>query len=172
MPSATITSLYRRYRNEGWNASQSLRAARIKAKFEALEDAGYVRLAVEPDDSADLSFLDQDDCYPRSVADRERARASRDGTWGLVGMYRLDPPRDDADSLARTMGCDDGGWQPGGSVWGFIGDDVDPRDNPYAPDIMAETIAAFNSARKASLRERADRAAGRCPACHGTGRVA
>ena len=144
MANNTLRTLYRRERQLGFTAQQALRHARIRRTWALLEDQ-YLRLRVEPDDSPDLSFLEQD-CYQdtregRALAKQMRETAQRDGVWGIVGEYRL-----------SKEDC----WHVADSVWGFVGDDW--KDSGYDTDVMATTIAAFREAIQS-----------RCPVCRRPG---
>jgi hypothetical protein len=99
-----------------------------------------------PDNDLDLSFLDQD-LYQdtregRANAKAIREAAERDGGFGVVGEFRLDPEDDDEDA-----------WQNGDAVWGHVGYE-DAKTSPYIPDIKATTIDALRTALKS-----------RCPLC-------
>ncbi len=123
----------------GHAAECALRAAHTKIEWDRLEDAGLVKLEWKPDESPDLSWLDQD-CYKedrqgQAIRRQTLETAERDGCWGRMGYYRIHP---------------DGAWEIGDSVWGFIGADA----HCYESDIMAETIAELKRALKA-----------RCPRC-------
>ena len=119
-----------------WNAK---RIARVRAAWEKAEDAGLVRLRVEPDETYDLVDL-LGDCYdpkvnpdiPPDKLARERRwemeRIERDGVWGVVGEYKTD--------VCPTCGRG-GEWKHGDSGWGFVGDDW--KDDADV-DIMAETL--------------------------------
>lgn len=159
MASGTIRRLYFRERAKGHEARSAYRNAIVRAKWDALEDLGLVRLSFPYDDHADLSFLDQghyqDSREGRALAKMLRERAERDGCYGIVGEYRLDP--------------ESGEWEQGDSVWGFIGDaDISEEFgsglNCYGPDIMDRTLDKFKAAWKDRVRDA-------CPACHGTGRA-
>jgi hypothetical protein len=115
------------------------RIARVRAAWEKAEDAGLVRLRIEPDDQYDLEDL-LGDCYnpevntdiPPERLEQERQwevdRIDRDGVWGVIGEYRADV----------CPACGRGGeWKHGDSCWGFVGDDW--KDDADV-DIMAETL--------------------------------
>jgi hypothetical protein len=98
-----------------------------------------------------------------------------------IGAVRLRAEYDgeaSAENAADTFGSigefwiGDGPWQHGDSVWGHVGygNVLDPTENPYITDIMFTTINRFREAWKTLLAHKRDLAAGRCPACHGTGR--
>jgi len=110
-------------------AAYQLRAAKresqVRAAWDNAEDAGLVRLRIEPDESCGLDDL-LGDCFDQGCnpdikpekLERERQweidRIERDGVWGVVGEYMAD---------ACPM-CGRGGeWTHGASCWGFVGDD-------------------------------------------------
>jgi hypothetical protein len=133
--------LYNRFRAAGETAKRALESARVVRQFEALEAAGFVRIDVQPDESPDLSWLDQD-CFndtrgARAATKKMREQIERDGVWGTVGEYRLE---------------DDAEWAHADSCWGHTGynDVASPFENAYVIDHMAATIEAF----KLALRER------------------
>lgn len=156
MISNRIRNLYREARKAGscrvgFAAVEALDTAYTLAKWEVLAELGYVRLIAEPDDDADLSWIDQD---RYSDSDRERFRddVETNGVWGSIGEFRLDPDSED--------------WQTADSVWGHTGyrNVLDWRENPYVLDIMDETIRQFRDAWKDHVRHV-------CPTCHGSGRI-
>jgi hypothetical protein len=155
----------------GFNAIDAYDVAVTRVKFEALEDLGCVRMNVVDDDDPDLSFLDQD-CFNDTrggiAATKKTREIARDeGVFGLVAEFTLDPLTD-PESPVYAGWEDRQDWNHGGSCFGFIGyKDADPRTNCYAPQIMAETIAAFRDAWKAHVR--ANRKATPCPKCQGSG---
>jgi hypothetical protein len=135
---------YLREREAGWPARAALANAKARVEWEGLEGE-HVRLRQEPDDSPDLSFIDQD-CYQDTREGRACARsiqetAERDGVWGLIAEYRIDPERED--------------WEHGASCWGLIGDDFAHVE----ADLMGECLEELRKAR-----------ADVCPCCNGTGR--
>lgn len=170
MMSDRLRKLYRRVRENpcsgrvGFAAVDALREARIRLKWDLLESAGYVRIETPYDDDADLSWLEQD-CFTgnrgeQAYVKRIRELADREGCFGMVAEFRTDLDSED--------------WEQADSVWGFIGyDDVseDIGRNPCAPDLMESAIEQFASAWRESVQEERDRRAGRCPRCHGTGRL-
>lgn len=168
MASTRIRTLYleerRNGRTSGWVGHAALgayRAALVRIKWEAIEDMGLVELDWESDDDPDLSWLNEEDysdtrqdraCYKHNVA------IVRDyGARGLIGRYRL---------------CPDARWETGDALWGIVEDESNPERSFAAIDIMSETLKTFRDAFKRALREHQDRSAGRCPHCHGSGRIA
>lgn len=146
---AIVKKFYADYRKQGFRPEHSLSAARTRKQWEALESAGFVRLAWVTDcDTYDDSYIDTWTDVRES--ERERARKDlweqieRDGVWGLVGEYRFDPE-------------DDEGWDSGDAIYGLVGQD----DAGYATDIMATTIDTFRFALK-----------NRCPKCGRPAKVA
>lgn len=117
------------------------RSAKIDMAWDRLECSDLVKLEVEPDESADLSWLDQSDeemgrGFERG-AKKQLDRANTYGVCGLVGYYRPSP---------------NGDWLVGDSCWGFIDDDY--KGSGHDNDIKAQTIETL----KAALRQR-------CPHC-------
>ncbi|MEN6534494.1 MAG: hypothetical protein ABFD89_12575 [Bryobacteraceae bacterium] len=117
------------------------REARIREAWEKAEDAGLVRLRVEPDESTDLDNLLGDVFNPEANPDidpkrleqekqHEIDRINRDGVWGVIGEYKA----------AVCPACGRGGnWEHADSCWGFIGNDWE--GSGYDLDIMEETLA-------------------------------
>jgi hypothetical protein len=130
---------YAAFRKSGATADQAKRYAKTLARWRELEDLGVVRLRVEPDDDADLSFLDldhyQDTREGRAAAKHVRDLYERDGAWGTISEYRTDPTDDDA-------------WEQADSCWGHIGykDPASPFENWYVCDEMAEAIEQYEAA--------------------------
>lgn len=112
---ATVRAEYKRLRRKGWTASDAMHAAEVNAAFEEAEAEGLVAFEVIPDESADLSFLDQD-CM-EDVREAEYSRADSCGTWGIVATVN-----------GKTVD----------SVWGFIGDDW--KDSGYDTDVKAAAL--------------------------------
>ena len=110
----------------GQNALWSLRAARCNLQWAILDDCGLVRLQWVPDESPDLSW----------AGEKDLEIAERDGVWGLVGEYCIEP---------QTRK-----WKQGDSVWGFIGQ----NDGGYGHGIKQGTIDALREGLNA-----------RCPRC-------
>jgi hypothetical protein len=108
----------------------------MQVTWDKLESAGLVRLEIVPDDSPDLSFLDQKEFsrYRQKGYDR----ANNDGVWGIVGQYRMD---------------EDSDWMNADSVFGFIGDDW--KGSGYDTDIERNTIQSWVKGKKSM-----------CPHCH------
>lgn len=138
-----INAIKKEYRlnRRTMTAKQSLNDARTSIAFATLEDCHLVRLNVVPDDSPDLSWLDQlDDKMGRGFerqAVYQRERANDFGCWGIVGQYRvMTDPR----------------WFEVDSVWGFI--DNDWQNSGYDIDIKRATMDALRTALK-----------NRCPQC-------
>jgi hypothetical protein len=123
---ATIRSYYARERANGWRATTAIANARTRLDWETATD--NVRLSVLPDDFPDLSFLDDKQCFPASVAAAERARANDEGVWGIVGQF-------------RCPCC--GNWTNADSCFGFIGEDW--KNSGYDTDIMRSTLDARSS---------------------------
>lgn len=115
---------YFRLRLLGWPASNAFNCAKINVAWSKLEDDGLVRFKVEPEGCMTL-----DDIVGEGVDDKTRklivARAERDGVWGIVGEFKNE----------------DGYWEHGSSVWGFIGDDW--KDSWCDTDVKAETMQAL-----------------------------
>lgn len=135
---------YRDARAEGAPAAQALRNARTREKWEAKGDA--VRIRYVPDDSPDLSFLDQD-CYQgdregRASAKAIRDEAEREGVWGMVAEY-------------RCPCC--GEWKHGDSIYGMIGSPSERVEfhGGYLPDLQRQTLDALREACAHGQRESA-----------------
>ena len=141
----------------------------IHKQFNALADAGFVRIRIMPDDDADYGNLARDcfnpkansDIRPALLAKREdefKARISHDGVWGIVGEYTLQECDDSCgyhnsnsdvylgDSNCRCT------FEHADSCFGFVGDDW--KESGYLEDIMQSTISALRKALQ-----------GRCPCC-------
>jgi hypothetical protein len=88
-----------------------------------------------------------------------------------AGNYEYRTDFDNPDWYPGDFDDDRLPWFKADSIWGCVGynDVTDWRENPYALDIMDETIRQFAEAWKAYVRAKIDRRAGVCPACHGTG---
>lgn len=109
----------------GFNAKQALQAARTLASWEDSEAQGLVRLRCEIDTDADVSWMD--------------AKQWDGMAYGSIGEYRL--PECECCGLQSD-------WMVASSVWGHIGynDVLDPFENCYIVDIMAETLDALERA--------------------------
>ena len=102
---------------------------KVERRWQRLERLGLVSMLLKPDDSPNLSFLEQDEFADYRRA--EYARANNDGVWGIVGVYHGRNVKGTADSC-----------------WGFIGEDW--KDSGYDIDIKANTIEQF----RAEIRNR------------------
>lgn len=88
-----------------------------------------VRIRFEPDELADLSYLDQDEFS--DIRDDEYDRANRDGCWGAIAEYW------------NEVGAE---WMHADSIWGFIGDDFE--GSGYDDDLKRAALEArFQSVR-------------------------
>lgn len=109
----------------GEMARCALDRARTSIEFSQLTACNLVRLRIEPDESPDLSWLDQTDEQMgrgfEQQAKQIRATALAEGVWGIIGEYNAGD-----------------GWTHADSCWGFIADEW--KDSGYDYDIMAETI--------------------------------
>lgn len=128
----TIEREFRRLRGKGWLALQAWREAKSRARFDALEAAGVVRLRVEADELLyDDSYIDTWTSIPLVERERERretwARIEREGVWGVCAEY-LDPVD---------------GWTPTDAVWGFVGDDW--KDSGHDGDLRDAAVEAFEA---------------------------
>jgi hypothetical protein len=118
------TRHYKRLREKNWPAREACRAAKAKAAFEDMEHAGFARLRVEPDDSADLSYLGQKGF--EDILESEHERANKLGMWGIIVECR------------NPLAGEDGPWEHVDSCWGFIGDDW--KDSGYDTDFYENAI--------------------------------
>ena len=109
---------YARLRAMHWTAREALRAAKIRARFEALEHEGRVRLDV----------LEDEEPYDHGDMGDEKATNERIERLGLYGIQT---------SVACAC-C--GAWNVVDAVWGFIGQDW--RDSGYDTDLMDSAIDA------------------------------
>lgn len=117
-PTGSVRAIYARNRCEHSRAESVLRCARAWVAFREAHDKGLVRLLYVADDdgSSALEWLEQDagdmaQGNSRSweaTRKQERARAERDGVWGLVAQYRVSEHED---------------WEDADSCWGFVGED-------------------------------------------------
>lgn len=153
-------------------AESARREAKIRRQWEALVDAGLVRLAIVPDECCDYDDLAGDtfdvDAHRDTVPGGERAivaqgkaykaRIEQEGVWGIVGEYRLSVPDAGERFTVYCGACDRGEpcadhWpESADSCWGFVGTDYE--SSGYDLDIMGATIDALREA----LRDR-------CPMC-------
>lgn len=157
--------LYREERAKGVRASNALHNAKVLRQFQRLERLGLVRLLWEPDDSWDIDNLlcqcEQKHCETQHQPEI-RKMIERDGVWGLVGQYNLEPHKE---TVPRNYTWSPRGkWINADAVWGFIGLD----ENGYEPDIMADTIKHL---REAIRLRNWERKAVSCPCCAGLGKV-
>jgi hypothetical protein len=124
-----LLSLYKKFRAQqrgglvGYDAASCLAAAKTEILWNIYEHADLVRLRWEPDECADISWIDQD-CFDDRYRSETLAQIERDGMWGLVGEYRV------GDS-----------WVTADSCWGFIGQDA----HVYEQDIKSQTLEALRS---------------------------
>lgn len=128
-----------------------LREISTRSQWEALEDAGLVRLDIVPDYDIDLDNI-LGTCYDidsvgrfdggKRRLDKQREmeidRINREGVWGVVGQYRL---------------YDNDQWENANSCSGFVGSEW--KDSGCDMDIMAETVEALRDALKSRY----------CPRC-------
>jgi len=128
----------------------------VAVLWERLADAGLVRLIWRPDmdtpyeDLLDTAFETHGHLHSaggeRELRAWDRAQKEtleRDGAWGLVGEYRLQPCERCPSWYSEE--CDHRGWRHGDSVWGFVGAD----DLGYELGIQAQTITSLTCDLKA-----------------------
>lgn len=129
-------------RREGWRAWDAWRTAKIIERANAEILAGRLAIVRIPDDSPDLSWLDQTDEQMghgfKRQAKAERERAERDGCWGIAAYVRISPNEE---------------WEQADSIWGIIGDDCFGASG-YEADIL-----------KSGLDLLAKLEANKCPTC-------
>lgn len=109
-----VRRAYVKLRALGNKAETALDAARVEVSWNRREAGEHdeadaihcVRVRMVPDDSADLSYLEQD-CF-EDVRAAEYDRANRDGVWGVITEY--------FDEVTHR-------WREADSCWGFVGDD-------------------------------------------------
>jgi hypothetical protein len=113
----------------GRSALDSLNAARVLIRWQAAEQAGYLRLRAEPD------F----DHNPRDYMDADDIQDSDWDAYGSIAEYRVS--------------LDSESWTVADSVWGHVGyrNVLDWRENPYIIDEMAECLDQFRAARKRTV---------------------
>jgi hypothetical protein len=142
-------NLYKEARAAGYPARHALDVSRTVAEWRRAEDAGVVRLRLEPDYRPDMVDELVEGYQTRNGHDigEDAARKAcaedldRLGVWGTVGEY----------AAPVCPHCGAGGdWEQADSCWGHAGyrNPDDWRENWYVPDIMAETLDA---ARKAGV---------------------
>ncbi len=123
---------YDRLRDKGWTAADALRAARIHDRWTDLENAGLVKLDMDPEiDCYDDSYIDTWGLSPGRAAREKREiheRINREGHW-IVVVY------------ARATDEDE--WSPVDSCGGFIG--TDHEDSGYDVDLMRAAIDAHDA---------------------------
>lgn len=114
----------------GEDALSSLRIARTIHTFNRL-DEDYVRVVAVPDESPDLSHLDD---LPEGKRKAEVERLNRDGVWVVVSEFRTDTDSDwqQADCIG---GCD-------------YSNPTSPYENCYVPDLMSNAIDQLREALK------------------------
>lgn len=139
---------YRALRECGWRAGEAMRAARILVSWHRREAGEFdhpdaihcVRLRAVPDETATFDDVCGDTYNPRANPDIPRSRlereeaafrdlVEREGVWGVVSEYW-----DETDER----------WRHADSCFGFAGykDVMDPRENPYIPDLMSAALEA------------------------------
>jgi type II secretory pathway pseudopilin PulG len=139
MPTTEINSLYRKARQQGWQANQALRRARTVAAWDALKgyvyDAGdatrdnpypwegSVRIIAEPDQDCDLSFAD---AWSKRDSDALYQRANNDGCWCYTAQFWN----------GHT-------WTTTDSICGCIGNSFD--GSGYDADLMQSALDAYTS---------------------------
>lgn len=137
---AKIKTLYREFRDAGYNPSDALSCARTVAEFSDLERKGFVTVDVEYEDENYWDVYGEPEgyvnIYGRHVsADEERAEIEHlIDVWGLtyvMARYRTDPDEEwqDADSVGMCLYE-----RPG-----------DPLQNCYVPDLMRSAISALQA---------------------------
>jgi len=133
---AALVREYKRLRANGFTAVRAYEAASVNARFGSLEQRGLVMLDVVPD------LCMYDDSYAENDGERQAIwrRIRNEGTWGIVGKYRLHA---DDDFITYD------------SVWGFIGDDH--VDSGYDADVRARTMARLSELQQEAADEIASR---------------
>jgi len=120
----------------GQDAKNCLNTAVSNVAWDRLESAGLVRLSIIPDDYYDDSYIDTWDDASESRREQIKKelweKIERDGVWGIVGEYKIDPESEN--------------WEHGDSCFGFIGDEW--RDSGYDHSIKELTITALQQALK------------------------
>lgn len=93
-----VRRYYHAFRAKGYRATDALRAARVKDRFEDLENEGLVRLYSEPEmEMHDLSYVDTWGLSPkRTEREKQRIRdmIDRDGLWIWSAQFRTDEDED------------------------------------------------------------------------------
>lgn len=152
-------------------------------RFERLETLGLVRFRVEPDECVELEDMFGDTYTPELHPEipeeqilKEKQeyidRINRDGVWGIISEYRINPRLEFRDTSITRHSEDshymgeniDGefmflvgdGWAHGGSCWGFVGEDYE--NSGTDSDVKGEAIDAL----RVSIRNR-------CRQCMRTG---
>jgi hypothetical protein len=129
---------YNRLRAKNWRASEALRAARVRDRFEDLENEGLVKIESFPEEEPyDDSYIDTWGLSPSRLkkAKEDIARLiERDGCWCYVSFFRPD---------------DESEWVRLDSI-GMIEGDI--RDTGYDVDLMEAALMAFDA--EAGLREK------------------
>jgi hypothetical protein len=134
-----IVRKYKEFRAAGWRAQSALWAAKTVVEFEEEESAGNVRLTAE---------WEQEDyfrVYGEPDTEKEKEEIIRaielNGCYCVSGSFRVFPdvPEDDRRSEL---------WETADGV-GFCiyPDPLDPIQNPYVIDVMAETLRRLDNAR-------------------------
>jgi len=139
-PTGSVRAIYARNRSDGSRAGALLSCARAWIAFREAHDKGLVRLLYVSDDNGSnaLEWLEQDASEVAQGNTRswdatrksERARAERDGVWGLVAQYRVSKSDD---------------WEDADSCWGFVGDDGREIAG-YAIDLARSALKALADA--------------------------
>lgn len=130
MDPATLAN-YHKFREAGARPVHALSAARTVARFRELEDAGVVRLRLEPE------FENYFDVFGEPDDPSEKAilcdAIERGGLWYTASDY-LDPSTgewENADGCGMHLGYNDA---------------LDPFENWYVADEMAEAISKLEAA--------------------------
>lgn len=134
---------YWRLRRKDFRASEAYHYAKVNVVFDVYEDAGLVKLGMEPEiDSLDM-FEPDWTIYGRD-AEREKkdwyARAERDGIWILMSYVRK---------------SQDDPWDPADSIGGFMGDDW--KDVGYDSEARLAALEALDAMWEEDARALAER---------------
>lgn len=127
---------YTRLRQLGYTALAAFHDSKVNDEFRALEDAGFVRLRLEPDygvtfeDVAGVAFdrSENPNMRERTIARLEaefRRRVDDEGIWRLLGEILIG-----------------GEWELIDDISGFVGDDW--KDSGHAVTVREYVIAAHH----------------------------
>ena len=129
-----IKAEYERLRRNNWRAVDALRAARVKDRFEDLQNERLVRFRFEPE--CDMyEFGEGEEPFREEITER----INREGYWIVCTDY---------------LNAETEEWEQAEAIGGFIGDDW--QDSGYDVDLRLAAIEAHETCVEQAAQREAD----------------